>query len=132
MTMGGWISPADIAMRPDILNPLFADVTALKGVGPALARPLERLGLRRVVDLLFHLPSGWIDRVERDELMMADAGRTVSIVLTARDYRSSAGRGPTRVRPRSSPSGSAGPSSACGRRLAARRGPPPGCRRRSC
>ncbi|MGI4731588.1 MAG: ATP-dependent DNA helicase RecG [Janthinobacterium lividum] len=84
-------------MRPDILNPLFAEVTALKGVGPALARPLERLRLSRVVDLLFHLPSGWIDRVERDELMMADAGRTVSIVLTPRDYRSGAGRGPTRV-----------------------------------
>ncbi|WP_375381406.1 ATP-dependent DNA helicase RecG [uncultured Sphingomonas sp.] len=84
-------------MRPDILNPLFAEVTALKGVGPGLARPLERLGLARVVDLLFHLPSGWIDRIERDELMMADAGRTVSIVLTAQSHRSSAGRGPTRV-----------------------------------
>ncbi len=84
-------------MRPDILNPLFAEITALKGVGPGLARPLERLGLARVVDLLFHLPTGWIDRIERDELMMADAGRTVSIVLTAQSHRSSAGRGPTRV-----------------------------------
>ncbi len=84
-------------MRPDILNPLFAEVTALKGVGPALARPLERLGLRRVVDVLFHLPTGQIDRLARTELMMADAGRVVSIVLTPRDYRSSAGRGPTRV-----------------------------------
>jgi len=26
-------------MRPDILNPLFAEVTALKGVGPGLAKP---------------------------------------------------------------------------------------------
>ncbi len=84
-------------MRPDILNPLFAEVTALKGVGPGLARPLERLGLRRVVDVLFHLPTGHVDRVARTELMMADAGRVVSIVLTPRDYRSSAGRGPTRV-----------------------------------
>src|SRR3712207_8678485 len=37
-------------MRPDILNPLFAEVEVLKGVGPALARPLKRLGLNRVVD----------------------------------------------------------------------------------
>ena len=37
---------AQIVMRPDILNPLFAEVTALKGVGAALAKPLERLGLR--------------------------------------------------------------------------------------
>ncbi|WP_261300058.1 ATP-dependent DNA helicase RecG [Sphingomonas alpina] len=84
-------------MRPDILNPLFAEVTALKGIGPGLAKPLDKLGLSRVVDVLFHLPTGWIDRVARDELDMADAGRTIVITLTAREYRSSTGRGPTRV-----------------------------------
>ncbi|TPG14336.1 ATP-dependent DNA helicase RecG [Sphingomonas oligophenolica] len=84
-------------MRPDILNPLFAEVTALKGVGPALAKPLDRLGLERVVDVAFHLPTGWIDRVPRDELMASDAGRTIAITLTPRDYRTSSGRGPTRV-----------------------------------
>ncbi|MEO7691563.1 MAG: ATP-dependent DNA helicase RecG [Sphingomonas sp.] len=84
-------------MRPDILNPLFAEITALKGVGPALAKPLDKLGLHRVIDVAFHLPTGWIDRVARDELDMADAGRTIAITLTARDYRSGNGRGPTRV-----------------------------------
>ena len=43
-------------MRPDILNPLFAEVEVLKGIGPALAKPLHRLALNRVVDILFHLP----------------------------------------------------------------------------
>ena len=85
-------------MRPDILNPLFAEVTSLKGVGQALARPLERLRIARVIDLLFHLPSGWIDRLPRDELMQSDVGRTIVITLTARDYRSSSSpRAPTRV-----------------------------------
>jgi ATP-dependent DNA helicase RecG len=84
-------------MRPDILNPLFAEVTALKGVGPALAKPLDRLGLERVVDVAFHLPTGWIDRVPRDELSADDVGRTIVITLTPRDHRSSSGRGPTRV-----------------------------------
>ncbi|WP_298687932.1 DEAD/DEAH box helicase, partial [uncultured Sphingomonas sp.] len=84
-------------MRPDILNPLFAEVTALKGVGPALAKPLERLRLARVVDVALHLPSGWIDRVARDELMVSDAGRVIAIALTPVDYRISRGRGPTRV-----------------------------------
>ncbi|MFS0771096.1 ATP-dependent DNA helicase RecG [Sphingomonas sp. 1P08PE] len=84
-------------MRPDILNPLFAEITALKGVGPALAKPLDRLGLTRVVDVAFHLPTGWIDRVARDELMAGDAGRVITITLTPREYRSSTGRGPTRV-----------------------------------
>ena len=85
-------------MRPDILNPLFAEVTALKGVGAGLAKPLDRLGLARVVDVLFHLPSGWIDRLPRDELMAQDTGRTIAITLTVRDIRvSSSPRGPTRV-----------------------------------
>ncbi|AXJ96187.1 MULTISPECIES: ATP-dependent DNA helicase RecG [unclassified Sphingomonas] len=84
-------------MRPLILNPLFAEVTALKGVGPALAKPLERLGLARVVDVAFHLPSGWVDRVARDELDEADVGRIIAIQLTPTDYRVSSGRGPTRV-----------------------------------
>ena len=63
-----------IVMRPDILNPLFAEATSLKGVGPALAKPLERLKLTRVVDVAFHLPTGWVDRLPRDELMQADVG----------------------------------------------------------
>jgi ATP-dependent DNA helicase RecG len=38
-------------------------LTALRGVGPALARTLaERLGLRTVQDVLFHLPLRWEDR----------------------------------------------------------------------
>ncbi len=85
-------------MRPDILNPLFAEVTSLKGVGPSLARPLERLRIARVIDLLFHLPTGWIDRLPRNELMQGDVGRTIVITLTAREYRtSSSPRAPTRV-----------------------------------
>lgn len=85
-------------MRPDILNPLFAEVTSLKGVGPGLL-PLERLRIGRVVDVAFHLPTGHIDRFPRDELMMADAGRVISISLTVKEHRvSSSPRGPTRVR----------------------------------
>ena len=83
-------------MRPQILNPLFAEITALKGVGPAIAKPLDRLGIARAIDMAFHLPTGWIDRVARDALDPADAGRTIVITLTALDYRQS-GRGPMRV-----------------------------------
>jgi ATP-dependent DNA helicase RecG len=84
-------------MRPAILNPLFAEVTSLKGVGSALARPLQKLGLERVRDLLFHLPTGHVDRWVRDELDQSDVGHTVIITVRAVDYRLSAGRGPTRV-----------------------------------
>jgi ATP-dependent DNA helicase RecG len=85
-------------MRPEILNPLFAEVTALKGIGPGLAKPLERLGLARAVDVAFHLPTGFIDRVPREELDAADAGRIIAITLTAVNYRfGGSARSPARV-----------------------------------
>ncbi|WP_431470671.1 ATP-dependent DNA helicase RecG [Sphingosinithalassobacter sp. LHW66-3] len=85
-------------MRPELLNPLFAEVTALKGIGPQLAKPLDRLGLARVVDVLFHLPTGWIDRLARDELDVADAGRVIAITLTPVSYRfGGSARAPARV-----------------------------------
>src|SRR5690242_5773361 len=85
-------------MRPELLNPLFAEITALKGVGPGLARPLERLGLERVVDVAFHLPTGWIDRLPRDELMAADVGQVIAIPLTPMNYRfGGSARAPARV-----------------------------------
>lgn len=37
-------------------------VTRLSGVGPKLAEHLERLGIRRIIDLLFHLPLRYQDR----------------------------------------------------------------------
>ena len=49
-------------MRPDILNPLFAEVEALKGVGPGLSKPLKRLEHEPVVHVQFHLPLSWIER----------------------------------------------------------------------
>ncbi|HEY0013757.1 MAG TPA: ATP-dependent DNA helicase RecG [Allosphingosinicella sp.] len=84
-------------MRPEILNPLFAEVEVLKGVGPGLAKPLKRLGLERVVDVLFHLPVSWVERKRVDVLDMADAGGHVTVEVTPVDYRQSGGRGPMRV-----------------------------------
>ena len=84
-------------MRPDILNPLFAEVEVLKGIGPALAKPLKRLGLNRVVDILFHLPVSWIERRKVEVLDMADAGGVVTIVVTPVDYRQGGPRSPFRV-----------------------------------
>ncbi|NNM75321.1 ATP-dependent DNA helicase RecG [Sphingomonas sp. ID1715] len=84
-------------MRPEILNPLFAEVEALKGIGPGLRKPLERLGLKRAVDVAFHLPSGWIDRKRVTILDQGDVGQVITIALTPVDYRQAAGRGPFRV-----------------------------------
>ncbi|HEX8193101.1 MAG TPA: ATP-dependent DNA helicase RecG [Allosphingosinicella sp.] len=84
-------------MRPEILNPLFAEVEVLKGVGPGLAKPLKRLGLERVVDVLFHLPVSWVERKRVEALDMTDAGGHVTVEVTPVDYRQGGGRGPMRV-----------------------------------
>ena len=84
-------------MRPDILNPLFAEVEALKGVGPTLAKPLKKLRLERVVDVLFHLPTGSIERKPVDTVEAEDSGRIVTVRLVPISYRASGGRGPFRV-----------------------------------
>lgn len=84
-------------MRPEILNPLFAEIEALKGVGKGLAKPLGRLKLEQIVDILFHLPTGWIDRKHVETLDMADATRIVTAVVTPTDYQSRGPRSPLRV-----------------------------------
>ena len=85
-------------MRPAILNPLFSEVEALKGVGPALARPLQRLGLARAVDLLFHLPTGWIDRKAVAVLDEGDVGQVVTVTVTPGEHRlARSPRAPSRV-----------------------------------
>jgi len=84
-------------MRPELLNPLFTEVEALKGVGPGLAKALKRLDLTRAVDLIYHLPTGSIDRVHAAEASHALVGRIVVLEVTPFEMRASAGRGPFRV-----------------------------------
>ncbi|MEO7634742.1 MAG: DEAD/DEAH box helicase, partial [Sphingomicrobium sp.] len=85
-------------MRPDILNPLFAEVEVLKGVGPQVAKQLGKLGISRAVDLLYHLPSGAIERVHAPAASAALLGRNVILQLTPFELRETrSGRGPLRV-----------------------------------
>ncbi len=74
------------AMRPDLLNPLFASVTSLAGIGPKLSVALTKLLKASesaepavVGDLLFHLPSGLIDRRNRPTIMDAAEGALSTI-----------------------------------------------------
>ncbi len=54
--------PTPPASPPAIASPENLPLTRLTGVGPALAEKLDRLGLRTVADLLFHLPLRYEDR----------------------------------------------------------------------
>jgi ATP-dependent DNA helicase RecG len=84
-------------MRPDRLNPLFADVTSLAGVGPALARQLERLGITRVRDLLFHLPVGVRETSVVGTLADAVAGGRIAIEVRVEGHEPPRGRAPAKA-----------------------------------
>jgi ATP-dependent DNA helicase RecG len=77
-------------MRPLVLNPLFASLTSLPGVGPKLEKLYARLLDRdapRVIDLLFHLPSGAVDRRARPKLRDVQPGQVVTVAVTVDDHR---------------------------------------------
>ncbi|HEU4499487.1 MAG TPA: ATP-dependent DNA helicase RecG, partial [Sphingomicrobium sp.] len=84
-------------MRPDLLNPLFAEVEALKGVGPGIAKALARLDLTRAIDLAYHLPTGVIERVRGPHATSAMLGRNVVLDVTPVEVRGGSGRAPLRI-----------------------------------
>ncbi|MBO6768257.1 MAG: ATP-dependent DNA helicase RecG [Erythrobacter sp.] len=79
-------------MRPDILNPLFAETETLEGVGPKVKKPLDRLGLTRVRDLDYHLPERFVMRRAVENVDEAGEGEQIVVKLTVTEHRS--GRSP--------------------------------------
>ncbi len=85
-------------MRPQVLNPLFAPVTALDGVGPRIAKLVGRIAGGLVVDLLWHLPSGLIDRRFAPKVRDAPSGEVATLTVTVRAHHPSGhSRRPYRV-----------------------------------
>ncbi|MEZ5919901.1 MAG: ATP-dependent DNA helicase RecG [Parvularculaceae bacterium] len=82
-------------MRPTILNPLFADVTSLHGVGPRMAALITKVAGPRVVDVLFTPPHDVIDRSNRPKVMAAPLGALVTLEVTVDKHHPP----PTRRRP---------------------------------
>jgi ATP-dependent DNA helicase RecG len=78
-----------LPMRPAPLNPLFAPVESLAGFGEKSALPLKRLlGTQpRVLDVLFHLPSGLIDRRQRPKISDAVSGDVVTVEITVEEHQ---------------------------------------------
>ncbi len=70
------------AMRPEILFPLFAPLTKLPGVGSRTCGLLERLAGPHVADLLWHLPSGVVDRRYAPQIVAAREGAVATITVT--------------------------------------------------
>jgi ATP-dependent DNA helicase RecG len=73
-------------MRPSILFPLFADTRTLGGVGPKLEKLIARVAGPRIVDLIFDLPVGLIDRSYRPRLIDAEQGRIATVTVNVLDH----------------------------------------------
>ncbi|MFD1701554.1 ATP-dependent DNA helicase RecG [Methylopila henanensis] len=92
-------------MRDSRLDPLFADATALPGVGPKVAKALARLlgaspagGAPRVIDALFHAPTGAIDRRARPTIAELVPGEIATVeVVVERHQPPRSPRAPYRV-----------------------------------
>ena len=74
-------------MRPEILFPLFAPVSSLKGVGPKVEPLVERVAGPLVRDLLLLKPSALIRRRRATTADAAD-GETVTLEVTITDHKS--------------------------------------------
>src|SRR5258706_7523955 len=78
-------------MRPALLNPLFAPVPSLAGLGPKQDKLLRYLLGRdetpRLVDLLLHLPASVIDRRARPKIRDAVPGTVVTLEVTVDRHR---------------------------------------------
>ena len=89
-------------MRPTLLDPLFADASALPGVGPKTGKLFDRLlgeGGRpaRVLYILLHLPLSGVDRRNRPKIAQAPVGGVSTIKVRVAEHRPSRGKGPYRV-----------------------------------
>src|SRR6202035_4698156 len=78
-------------MRPTLLNPLFAPITTLAGVGPKQDKLFRYLLGRddtpRIVDLLLHLPASVIDRRARPKIRDAVPGTVATLEVTVDRHR---------------------------------------------
>jgi len=75
-------------MRPQLLNPLFAQVSTLDGVGPKLEKAMTKLfrgseaaETARIRDLLFHIPFAIIDRTRQPGIAHSPEGVIVTLKI---------------------------------------------------
>jgi len=87
------------ARTSDLLAPLFAPLTSLSGIGPAVAALIARAADGdRVIDLLFHLPESYLDRSARPSIRDAKPGTVATLAVeVVRHERPATSRQPWRV-----------------------------------
>ena len=86
-------------MPSDLLAPLFAPLTSLRGIGPAVASLIAKVsGGDRVIDLLFHMPESYLDRSLRPTIRDARPGTIGTLAVeVVRHERPATSRQPWRI-----------------------------------
>jgi ATP-dependent DNA helicase RecG len=86
-------------VNTETLAPLFAPLTSLRGIGPAVAALIARAaGGARVIDLLFHMPESYLDRSARPAIRDAKPGTVATLAVeVVRHERPATSRQPWRI-----------------------------------
>jgi ATP-dependent DNA helicase RecG len=84
-------------VRPAILDKLFAPITTLPGIGSQLAKLFERAAGPLVLDLVWHLPSGIVDRRASPPIRALEPDRIATIAVRVERHQPGYGRRPYRV-----------------------------------
>jgi ATP-dependent DNA helicase RecG len=86
-------------MRDPVLFPFYNDLSSLPGVGPKLRPVLARLiGGETWLDLIFHLPTSWIDRRNRATIDEVQVGEIATITGTVDKIDHARLKFPARIR----------------------------------
>jgi ATP-dependent DNA helicase RecG len=84
-------------MRPSILFPLFAPVTRLAGVGPRIGGLIARAAGDKIVDLLWHLPGGIVDRRHSPPVGEAKPGDIATLTVKVHTHEPPPARAPRKL-----------------------------------
>ncbi len=85
-------------MRPEILFPLFSPITQLAGVGPRISKLLEKLTGPHIADVLWHLPTSFVDRRFSPKISEAPDNTVVTLEVTvAKHFPSRNRRSPYKI-----------------------------------
>lgn len=84
--------------RPEILFPLFAELTKLDGIGPKSAQILEAVGIAKPLDILMTLPASGVDRHRRASIREVVPPTVATVEVTVGEHHPPRTRGrPYRV-----------------------------------
>ena len=74
-------------MRPFILDTVFSSIRCLNGIGPKTVKLINKLtGGEKMIDVIFHLPSKYIDRCYSPKIANAISGKIATLTVTVEEY----------------------------------------------